>query len=81
MANQEWWREGRVLCGQGRRNAEGEREIWTCCASSSVQLLLHDKSEAGKQLNMDGWLKMSWPDPQTTFSEISPLTSVTINTK
>jgi hypothetical protein len=82
LANQEWRREGEVLCGCGRRNAKGEGGMWTCHATSSAQPLLHEKSEAGKQLNMDGCLKTSSPaDPPTTFGEILPPTSVTINTK
>jgi hypothetical protein len=44
--------------------------------------LLHEKSKARKQLNMDGFLKKSWAaDPPNTSSDILPSTSMAINAK
>lgn len=63
-----------------RRNARGEGEIRPSCTTSSIYLLLQEKSEVMKKLDMD-LLKKSWPaDPSNTSSETF-LTSNSTNAK
>jgi hypothetical protein len=45
------------LWGCWRRNARGEDEIWSSYATSSAHQLLLEKSEAGKQITVDDFLK------------------------
>jgi hypothetical protein len=46
-------RRSRLLYGWQRRNAKTEGELWLTHRTSSVHLLLHEKSEAGKQQKDD----------------------------
>jgi hypothetical protein len=70
------------LWGCWRRIARGEGEIWPRHATSSAHQLLLEKSEAGKQITVDDFLK-SQPTTHlpNTFNDILPSTSMVINAK